>query len=223
MRRKQVPSDPRRAARRCRRDGSRQTSGLDAVINNDAELAAQFAAGDSEAVRVVYQRYGGLVYSIAHQVLGDAGLAQDAAQQTFVQAWRAADGFDPTRALGPWLATIARRAAIDLFRRERRHREHRDLDVADPGLMVLPPSAEQISDVLEIRQALQRLTEPERELIRLQHYGQFSHTEIARQLAVPIGTVKSRSYRAHRRLAGLLRPTFHSNPADADDERASVS
>src|ERR1700712_3518091 len=174
------------------------------VTKSDADVAAQFAVGDADSVRDLYQRFGGLVYSVAYKVLGDAGLAQDAAQQTFVQAWKGAAGYDPKRALGPWLATIAQRAAIDVYRRGRRHRGHQELDVTDPALVTLPPSADQLSDVWEVRQALQQLTQDERELIRLQHYGELTHTEIARQLSIPVGTVKSRSHRAHRRLAGLL-------------------
>jgi RNA polymerase sigma factor (sigma-70 family) len=174
------------------------------VTNSDADIAAQFAAGDAQAVRDLYQRFGGLAYGVAYKVLGDSALAQDAAQQTFVQAWRAAAHYDASHALGPWLATIAQRAAIDVYRRERRHRSHENLDVADAALLSLPPSAEQISDVWEVRQALQELTVDERQLVRLQHHGELTHTEIAEQLCIPLGMVKFRSYRAHRRLAGLL-------------------
>lgn len=92
---------------------------MTATLLDDADLASWFASGDADAVRVVYQRYGRLVFSVAHQVLGDVGLAEDATQQTFVQAWRAADSFDPARALPAWLTTIARRAAIDVHRRGR--------------------------------------------------------------------------------------------------------
>ena len=175
------------------------------VLNtSDADIAAQFAVGDAESIRDLYRRFGGLVYSVAYKVLGDAGLAQDASQQAFVQAWRAATSYDSTRAVGPWLATIAHRAAIDVYRRERRHRGHEGLDAADAALVTLPPSAEQIWDVWEVRQALQQLTEDERELIRLQHFLELTHTEIAQHLSIPVGTVKSRSHRVHRRLAGLL-------------------
>ena len=79
--------------------------------------------------------------------------------------------------------------------------------------MTLPPSAEQVSDVWEVRQALQQLTQTGRDLIGLQHYRGLTHAEIAKHLAVPLDTVKSRSYRAHRRLAGLLCP--QSRAADA--------
>ena len=53
-------------------------------------LAHRFQAGDGDAVRDVYRQYGGLVFAVAHKVLGDRGLAEEAAQQTFVKAWRAA-------------------------------------------------------------------------------------------------------------------------------------
>jgi RNA polymerase sigma-70 factor (ECF subfamily) len=174
------------------------------VVTGEAEVAAGFAAGDPDMVRVVYQTYSRLVYSVAYKVLGDVGLAEDATQQTFIQAWRAAGSYDPSRALGPWLATIARRAAVDVFRRDRRHQSIEGLDSAEAALISQPPSAEQIYDVWEVRRALDMLPAQDRELIRLQHYREMTHTEIAEQLAIPIGTVKSRTFRAHRRLAGLL-------------------
>src|SRR4029453_13340494 len=113
-------------------------------------LAARFAAGDPDTIRVIYQRYGRLVYSVAYKVLGDAGLAEDATQQTFLQAWRAAGSYDPSRALGAWLAGIARRAAIDIYRRDRRHRGVVVIDSAssaDSAMVTPPPMVEQISDV----------------------------------------------------------------------------
>ena len=67
-----------------------------------------------------------------------------------------------------------------------------------------PPSVEGIYDAWQVRRALDTLPDPDRELIRLQHYRELTHAEIAEQLAIPVGTVKSRSFRAHRRLAGLL-------------------
>jgi RNA polymerase sigma-70 factor (ECF subfamily) len=178
-----------------------------AVATDDGGLAVRFAGGDPDTIRVVYQSYGRLVYSVAYKVLGDAGLAEDATQQTFLRAWRAAGSYDPSRALSAWLAGIARRAAIDAYRRDRRHRGVEAIDSADsadPALVTTPPSAEQIFDVWEVRKALEKLPEQDRELIRLQHYDELTHSEIADALTIPLGTVKSRSFRAHRRLAGLL-------------------
>ena len=176
-------------------------------VIGEAELAVRFAAGEPDSVGDAYRAYGRLVYAVAYRVLGDASLAEDATQQTFVQAWQHASTFDPSRVLGPWLATIAGRVAIDVYRRNRRHRLSRnvdDLDIDDPALASLPPSAEGIYEVWQVRRALDTLPDHDRELIRLQHYRELTHAEIAEHLAIPVGTVKSRSFRAHRRLAGLL-------------------
>lgn len=174
------------------------------MSDGERDVEGRFARGDADAVREVYQRYGRLVYSVAYRVLGDAGLAEDATQQTFLQAWRAASSYDPARELGPWLATIARRTAISVHRQVRGHSSIDSLDPGHPALFTPPPSAEQIYDVWEVRRAVDTLTDQDRELIQLQHYREFTHTEIADRLDIPIGTVKSRSFRAHRRLAGLL-------------------
>ncbi len=171
---------------------------------DDGELATRFAAGDPDSIRAVYQSCGRLVYSVAYKVLGDAALAEDASQQTFVQAWRGAATYDPSRPLGAWLAGIARRAAIDVYRRERRHRRDDEGDAPESALITMPPSVEQIYDVWQVRQAVDGLSDQDREVIKLQHYAELTHSEIAERLEIPVGTVKSRSFRAHRRLAGLL-------------------
>ncbi len=97
----------------------------------DRELRARFRDGDAGAVRDVYRQYGRLVYAVALRILNDRALAEETTQQTFLKAWRAADAVDPERDLGPWLATIARRVAIDVYRRE-------SLRAADP-LDAVPP------------------------------------------------------------------------------------
>ncbi len=177
-----------------------------ATVTLDQEAAARFQTGDPEAVRSVYREYGRLVFSVTHRVLGQRELAEEATQQTFVQAWRAAGSFDPTREMGPWLATIARRVAIDVHRREAK-RSTTPLDHADPGdssLVALPPSAVAMQETWEVRRAVDELPPEEQEVIRLQHLDGFSQSEIADRLGLPLGTVKSRSFRAHRRLAERL-------------------
>jgi RNA polymerase sigma-70 factor (ECF subfamily) len=169
-------------------------------------VRARFRDGDPEAVRAVYRSYGGLVYAVTYRVLGDRVLAEEATQQTFLKAWRAADSLDESRELGPWLATIARRVAIDLYRSET-HRSADPLDSvaeADPALVSRPRSAEAIYDVWEVRRAVGELPPEEREIVRLQHFEGLSQTQIAERLKLSVGTVKSRSFRAHKRLASEL-------------------
>jgi RNA polymerase sigma-70 factor (ECF subfamily) len=168
-------------------------------------IASRFCDGDPDAVRAVYSEYGRLVYAVAYKLLGDRGLAEEATQQAFLQVWRAAGNFDPTRDLAPWLATIARRVAIDIHRRESKRAHERLEDVeSDPALVTLPESAESAYEVWEVRRAVDELPTEERDVVRLQHLEGLTHAEIALRLGVPAGTVKSRSFRAHRRLAARL-------------------
>jgi RNA polymerase sigma factor (sigma-70 family) len=172
----------------------------------DRGVRTKFRDGDPEAVRVVYRAYGGLVYAVAYRVLGDRGLAEEAAQQAFLKAWRAAASLDEDREMGPWLATIARRVAIDVHRSEVRRGADPLESVApgDPALVSRERSPEDVYDVWEVRQAVAGLPADEREIVRLQHFEGLTHSEIAERLELAPGTVKSRSFRAHKRLAAQL-------------------
>ena len=165
-----------------------------------------FRRGDPAGVRAVYRAFGGLVFAVAFKALGSCDLAEEATQQTFVKAWRAAGSFEADRELGPWLATIARRTAIDLHRREARRPTSPldDVAPADPSVVELPVGVERSFEVAEVRAAIDALPPDEREIVRLQHLEELTHTEVADRLGVPVGTVKSRSFRAHRHLAAML-------------------
>lgn len=172
----------------------------------ERDLRARFRQGDPDAVREVYRSHGRLVYAVAYKVLGDRALAEEATQQAFVKAWRAAQSFEAERELGPWLAAIARRVAIDLYRRESA-RSADPLETAapdDPALISSPQTADAIYDVWEVREAVAQLPSDEQEVVRLQHLDGFTHVQIAERLGVAVGTVKSRSFRAHKRLAAML-------------------
>ncbi len=164
-------------------------------------LLRRFSEGDGDAVRELYNEFGRAVFTVAYRSLGDRSLAEEAVQQTFLQAWRAAGRFDPSRDPRPWLYAIARRVAVDLYRRERRH-DRSDGD--EPEVAVLSPSFEGTWEAWQVRVALDQVPEDERAILRATHYLGLTHEETAERLGIPVGTVKSRSYRAHRRLAGLL-------------------
>jgi len=183
------------------------------VVADDRLLAEALQRGEQDAVRELYDRFGGLVFAVSLRVLGDRQRAEEASQQTFLQAWRHADRFEPGRDFAPWLATIARRAAIDIGRREaRRPTDALDDARADDGALAhSDPSAEGVERVWAVRAAIDQLEPTDRELVRLQHLESLTHAEIADRLGIAIGTVKSRSFRAHRRLSqklGHLRDDF---------------
>lgn len=172
------------------------------------DLAIRFKAGDEAAVREVVRRYSGAVQTVARSTLRSPELVAEAVQQTFVKAWRASSSFDETRPLTPWLYSIARRTAIDIIRREGRPTtgDHEpETDVA-----VTPMSFERTWEIYEVRQALDDLPDEERVVMRLSFLVGLTHEQIAEQLDIPIGTVKSRTGRAKKRLAvalGHLAPT----------------
>lgn len=168
---------------------------------DDRRLLDAFIGRDEAAIREIYHRYGGVVFGVAMKILRDSGHAEEAAQQTFVKAWQAADRIDPNRDIGPWLYTIARRVAIDVYRRERRHAT---VELGDREIAVLPPSIEEAWEEWQVRLAVGNLPPDERDVLKHTYFLGYTQEETAERLDVPVGTVKSRSYRAHRKLAKSL-------------------
>jgi RNA polymerase sigma-70 factor (ECF subfamily) len=166
----------------------------------DREMLDRFRDGDESAVKAVFERFRGPVFAISMSVLHDHGLASDSTQQTFIKAWQAATTYDPERELAPWIYAIARRTAIDIYRKQSRSVTS---DAVDS--VALPPELETIWEVFEVRSALDRLPDEERQVIKLSHFEGLTHVEIASHMDIPLGTVKSRSHRAHRRLLDLLK------------------
>lgn len=165
----------------------------------EPEVLARFRAGDEQAIKAVYDRYSGAVYALSMSVLRDPGRAADSTQQTFVKAWRSANSYDPNRPLAPWIYAIARRTAIDIYRKEKRRFPSDKIEIAEDGA-----SIEEVWEVFEVRAALDRLSDEERQVVKMSHFDGLTHVEIAERLDIPIGTVKSRSHRAHVRLVDML-------------------
>ena len=151
-------------------------------------------------VREAYAAHSGELYGFAMRSLGDSGLAEEAVQETFVRAWRAGDRFDPQiGSLRTWLFAILRNVVIDLGRaRAARPR------VAEAGV---EPSVEPLEDVLlswQVEEAMRRLREDHRRVLFETHYRGRPYAEVAAELGVPEGTIKSRVYYGLRALRVVL-------------------
>jgi RNA polymerase sigma-70 factor (ECF subfamily) len=171
------------------------------------DLARRFAAGDPEVLDPIQQRYGpGMLAAARDRLGGDRVLAEEAVQVALLKAWRAAPSFDASRDLGPWLYAITRRCAIDIRRHEFRHRTESIERVSRlPG----DGDADGFETAWEtnvVREAVAALPAAERTVMRLTYYDALTHQEIAQHLAIPIGTVKSRTARAHARLRATVKP-----------------
>lgn len=176
------------------------------------DVIERFRGGDPEAVRAVYREYSGAVFTVARSIVHDRELAADVVQQTFVKAWRAASSFEGDRELAPWLYSIARRTAIDALRSEMRPTRAGHEPEADAA--ITPLSFERTWEQFEVRSAIDALPPDEREIVRLSHLLGYTHDQIAERTGVPIGTVKSRSARAHKRLAAALAHLMPAEPAN---------
>ena len=141
---------------------------------------------------------------MSRHALGQHDLAEEAVQHTFVNAWQAADRIDVDRDPAPWLATIAKRAAIDIYRRESRRPAKAGSDSGMRERAAPTLSADALDAVWHVRRAIDALPADEATIVRLQHLDGLTQREISEKLGLALGTVKSRSHRAHRSLAGLL-------------------
>jgi RNA polymerase sigma-70 factor (ECF subfamily) len=174
----------------------------DAAAREDgAALLRRIAAGDAEALGRLYDLHAGLVNALALRILRDSGEAEDVVQETFVQAWRQADRFDPSRGSpAAWLSTIARTRALDRLRRRASRRED------TPATLPEAVSRARTEDCLAVRAALSRLSSAQRHVLELAYYEGLTQTEISSRLGQPLGTVKTRMRTAVIRLREALTP-----------------
>jgi RNA polymerase sigma-70 factor (ECF subfamily) len=151
-------------------------------------------------VRDAYAAHAGELYGFAVRSLGDPGLAEEAVQETFVRAWRAGERFDPEiGSLRTWLFAILRNVVIDLGRaRAVRPR------VAEGGV---EPAVEPIDEALlswQVEEAMRRIGDDHRRVLVETYYRGRPYAEVAAELGVPEGTIKSRVYYGLRALRVVL-------------------
>jgi len=186
------------------RTGAASITNVGDDTRTDADLIADVADGDRAAFEELHRRYARPVLGIALRRIGDRGRAEDATQETFASIWRSAARFDPERGEATsWLFTVARNAIVDGLRRRREPPvdEAPELAAADPG----PDDAAESGWVAwRVHRALETLPDHERSLVELAYWSGMSQSEIADYLGMPLGTVKTRTRSALRRLADEL-------------------
>jgi RNA polymerase sigma-70 factor (ECF subfamily) len=188
-----------------------ERTGLDLSALRDDELLALVARRNEAALGLIYDRYGGLVYTIALRVTGDRQTAEEVVQDVFQSVWQTVGGFQPgLGTCASWLVGIARHRAIDAIRSKRERARSREQAIeqdifvdadANPAA-----AAEQIDLRGAVKDALGTLPPSQRQAIELAYYGGLTRVEIAERLGEPIGTVKTRLRLGLLKLRDLLRP-----------------
>jgi RNA polymerase sigma-70 factor (ECF subfamily) len=174
----------------------------------DGQTAAQLQRGDTAAIEALYDRYGRLALGLAYRILNDRGAAEDAVQEAFVAVWRNAAGFDASRGgLRNWLLSIVRNRAIDRLRGNAKARAEVRLDSTERAGGVLDPWAAVALDLerKQIREAFDELPDAQRRTLGLAYFAGLTHVEIARQMQVPLGTVKGRMRIGLEKMRAFLR------------------
>jgi RNA polymerase sigma-70 factor (ECF subfamily) len=152
------------------------------------------ALGTDDGVRAVYAAYGGELLRFAQRSLGDRGLAEEAVQETFVRAWQARERFDERLgSLRTWLFAILRNVVIDLSRA----RAVRPPMAFDAETRIEPATDDELDAALaawQVEEALRRLSPDHRVVLLEVHLRGRPYSDVAAELGVPAGTVKSRVF-----------------------------
>lgn len=167
-------------------------------------LLERVAAGDQAAVPALLDTYGSLVWSIARKQVG-VQAAEDVVQETFVQVWKNAERYDPEQASeATFIATIARRRAIDHQRRAGSRREVEETEEETPTNDKALAAVDLSDEARVAAEAIARLRPEQQQVLQLAIVQGLTHTQIAEATKMPLGTVKSHARRGLEKVRTLI-------------------
>jgi len=172
---------------------------------NEAELVARAQSGERNAFSELVRIHAQGVMNVVYRMCGDAQIAEDAAQETFIQAWLHLASYRPQTSLRNWLYRIAVNAATDMLRKEKRILPNalEDLHLQDPQLGPEALLFQEERTAL-VQKAILSLPEASRVVLVMREYEEMSYHEIAETLNIPLGTVMSRLNYARKTLKDKL-------------------
>jgi RNA polymerase sigma-70 factor (ECF subfamily) len=179
--------------------------------DREIELLRQIGAGDTNSFEDLYDRFSGVLFSAAVQILNDQREAEDVLQDVFVQIWDKAKLYRPSRGKPlTWAMTLTRNKAIDRLRSFQRRFRLQDQVERESKAISPPVSRDSVDEVdaLEksriIRSAVLKLSKEQRQAIELAFFSGLTQNEIAEELNQPLGTVKARIRRGMLKLKDLI-------------------
>ena len=175
----------------------------------DRELVRLIGDGDEEAFRRLFRRYGPLAKALAARVVRQTFMAEEIVQEAFLSLWRSPESYREDRgSFRGWLMSAVHHRAVDMVRREEAHR--RRAQAVDPAVVVEDVGDRVVEEVdladskAKVRAALGEIPVEQRRVLELMYFGGKTQAMIADELALPLGTVKSRTLLGMRRLRTLL-------------------
>ena len=180
---------------------------LDIIQNQrDAELLARFSKGDRAAALALTSRLAPVVFAQAFRMLGDRAEAEDVTQESLLRLWKAAPGWDATRAkITTWLYRVTSNLCIDCLRKSNRNSGDEVPEVADqtPGIDL---KLQATARAQALQHALQTLPDRQRQAMILRHIEDLSNPEISDIMEISVEAVESLVSRGKRALASTLAP-----------------
>jgi len=179
---------------------------------SEAELARRCRRGDADGWRELVVRFTPLVYRLGVRMLRDEAEAEDMSQEVFMRMHRSFEAYDPTRPLGPWVARTAYHACLRRLEGTARRERAGDPEALDavPDAGAKDPEKAALSGEASalLLRALEELPAQDRALLDLRYQEGLSDAEVSEATGIPVGTVKTRIFRARVRLRGWLEPAL---------------
>src|SRR6185503_638894 len=192
---------------------------------SEQEWVWRARAGDEGAFGQLVEAYQTPIYNLCYRMLGEAGEAEDAAQETFLRAYSQLTSYDPHRSFKTWLFSIANHHCIDRLRKRRLTWLSLDDDaLVHPALQEQGPGPEEASvrreQTEQMQRLLARLAPDDRSVLVMRYWYDFSYEEIAEATRSTVSAVKSRLHRARGTLAEMLAARAPTAPAAAMASRS---
>lgn len=185
----------------------------------DHALIRRIAEGDKLAFRAIYDAYEKRAFFFIKRRLGDPHESADVFHEVMMEVWRKSGGFEGRSTVATWILRIAHNKSVDALRR----RGRRDWDELDEETQDDTPNAadllEVAGDAAIVRQCVDKLKGPAREVITLAFFDGLKYREIAEGLGCPEGTIKARAHRAMKDIADCVRRNGLSKAKETADER----
>lgn len=179
---------------------------------DDCEIVTRVARGDRDALGALYDRHAGSMLGLGLKLLRDRGEAEEILHDVFLEAWKRAGDYDPSRgSVRTWLLLRMRSRCLDRIKSAARSRTSPAGERLERVMGSAPSAAVARADAGRVRGALGDLPEEQRAILELGYFEGLSCSEIAEHLQIPIGTVKSRLHAALKK----LRATFSAGTAEA--------
>jgi RNA polymerase sigma factor (sigma-70 family) len=178
---------------------------------HDLDLHHRLAEGDRAAFEELYERYAAAAYGLALRITAQDALAQEVVQDAFLAMWHAPEAFDPARGVfRSFFLSLVHHRAVDAVRREERLRRR-----GERASNLEPVRGEDVADDVvegsylavrrkQVREALATLPAEQRQVVELAYFGGYTQSRIAETLGIPLGTVKTRTLAAMRKLRRVL-------------------